>query len=81
MDAFTIVSFVLVPPAIIGGFFGMNVPVPMQWEWEDRMVPFYMLMGIITVLSTILYFIIKWLIGKDVAPTEEDSEGSVPNSP
>jgi Mg2+ and Co2+ transporter CorA len=81
MDAFTIVSFVLVPPAIIGGFFGMNVPVPMQWEWEDRMVPFYMLMGIITVLSTILYFIIKWLIGKDVALTEEDSEGSVPNSP
>ena len=77
MDAFTIISFVFIPPTIIGGFFGMNVPVPMQWEWENRMVPFWMLIGIITILSKILYFMIKWLISKDVATIEEKEPTSI----
>ena len=46
MLALTFVTIVFMPPALIGGLMGMNVVVPGQ-EYEDTLVPFYLVLSLI----------------------------------
>jgi Mg2+ and Co2+ transporter CorA len=63
MEVFSVISIVCIPPSIIGGLFGMNIPIPMQWdyEWEavGTLTPFWILIGVMAGLMIIFYLIIR----------------------
>jgi Mg2+ and Co2+ transporter CorA len=63
MEVFSVISIVCIPPVIIGGLFGMNIPIPMQWdyEWEavGTLTPFWILIGVMAGLMIIFYLIIR----------------------
>jgi len=58
MLALTLSTICFIPPQVIGGIMGMNVKVPFQ-DTEDSLVPFYLVIGLMTVLVIIIMFTIR----------------------
>lgn len=72
MLALTFVTIVFMPPAIIGGIFGMNVVLPGQVTDEDdpdadSLVPFYIVLSSIFVMMIIFGGVYKFLVSRDQA--------------
>ena len=55
----TFITVLGLPPAIIGGTMGINVIVPGQFDVVEELWPFWMLIGIILLLMTIVFFVFR----------------------
>lgn len=64
MKALTVLTVCFLPFTVVSGFFGMNVRVPWQQDHVENLGPFFGIVGVCLMVSTIVIFTfkrLKWL--------------------